>query len=65
VVRVEGPEDVVAELVGVPGGKALTVDVHKRLRGQTTIGAVTHEAAIPFLQKKQTVGIYRNIKLNK
>jgi hypothetical protein len=36
--------------------------VHERFRGQTTVGTVTHEAAIPFLQKKQTVGIYRNIK---
>ncbi len=61
-VRVEGPEDVVAELVGVPGGKALAVDVHERLRGQTTVGAVTHEAAIPFLQKSKQTDFYINIK---
>ena len=57
-VRVEGPEDVVAELVGVTGGKALAVDVHERLRGQTTVGAVTHKAAIPFLQKSKQSDFY-------
>jgi hypothetical protein len=37
--------------------------VHERLRGQTTVGAVTHEAAIPFLQKSKQSDF--NIKLNK
>jgi hypothetical protein len=36
--------------------------VHERLRGQTTVGAVTHEAAIPFLQKSKQTDFYINIK---
>ena len=55
VVGVEGPEDVIAELVRVSGGKALAVDVHESLRGQATVGAVAHEPTIPFLRQKHKI----------
>ena len=49
-VRVERPEDVVAEVAGVARGEALGVDLHEGRGGQLAVGAVGDEALIPILE---------------
>ncbi len=51
VIRVEGPKDVIAELIGVARRKTFAVDVHEGFGGEATVRAVTHETAVPFLIK--------------
>jgi len=40
---------VVTKLIGVASGEAFAIDVHERLGGEAAVGAVAHEAAVPFL----------------
>ena len=49
-VRVEGAEDVLAELGGVARGEELGVDLDERWLAQLARGAVGYEAVVPFLQ---------------
>ena len=49
-VRVEGAEDVLAELRGVARGEELGVDLDERWLAQLSRGAVGYEAVVPFLE---------------
>ena len=51
-VRVEGAEDVLAELRGVARGEELGVDLDERWLAQLSRGAVGYEAVVPFLEKR-------------
>ena len=51
-VRVEGAEDVLAELGGVARGEELGVDLDERWLAQLSRGAVGYEAVVPFLQDR-------------
>ncbi len=48
-VGVEGPEDVVAELLGVAGGEEHLVHVDELDGGEAAVGAVLLEALVPLL----------------
>jgi len=50
-VRVEGSEDMVAELLGVAAREEQLVHVHKLGRGQPTVGAVLLEPLVPLLDR--------------
>ena len=49
-VRVEGAEDVLAELGGVARREELGVDLDERRLAQLSRGAVGYEAVVPFLE---------------
>ena len=49
-VRVERPEDVVAEVAGVARGEALGVDFHEGRGGQLAVRAVGDETLVPLLR---------------
>ena len=51
-VRVEGAEDVLAELGGVARREELGVDLDERWLAQLSRGAVGYEAVVPFLEKR-------------
>merc|ERR1719431_187111 len=48
-VRVEGAEDVLTEITGVPLGEESAVDVDEGLSGEFSRGTVRYEACVPFL----------------
>ena len=49
-VRVEGAEDVLAELGGIARREELGVDLDERRLAQLSRGAVGYEAVVPFLE---------------
>jgi len=48
-ITIEGTEDMITEVVGVPRGEALAVYVHERGGGELAVGAVSLEAPIPLI----------------
>ena len=54
-IRVEGPEDVVAEVPGIATREALAVDLDKGGWSEFSVGAVRDETPVPLLQIVQEV----------
>ena len=50
-VRVEGAEDVVTELVSVACGEALAIDLHEGGWGEAAVRAITFEAFVPLFDR--------------
>ena len=49
-IRVERPEDVVAEVPGIATWETLAVDLHKGWRAEFSVGAVWDETLVPLLE---------------
>ena len=49
-IRVERPEDVVAEVPGIATWEALAVDLHKGWRAEFSVGTVWDETLVPLLE---------------